>query len=129
MSSLTGLRAEVKILPCPRECPECNGAGSLPGTEGEPDGCPSCDGWGRAPVDDRSLGLSYLAVCGTDTIDISGEGESLNHFVDRVCAEWSLEDEDVCFWELPVKEGSGPVVVAILRANQAGELDLLRMEN
>jgi hypothetical protein len=124
---LTSARAEVKTSP--RTCPACNGAGEVPGFTEELLPCGACNGFGRCRVEARREGMTYLATCGTDTLDVSNEGESLQGFIDRITSEWDLFDEDLTLWENSTLEGSGPVVVALLRAGPAAQLDVLLMEN
>jgi hypothetical protein len=120
--------AEVKVRPC-RTCSECGGSGQVPSQGADIEVlCQSCDGFGRSLVSDRCESRSFVATAGQDTIDTS-DGLSLERFLEKIQDEWDLRDEDLVVWEIGEAEGSGPVVVGILRAGPAAQLDVLLMEN
>jgi hypothetical protein len=120
--------AEIKVSPC-RTCSECGGSGQVPSHGADVEVlCQSCDGFGRSSVSDRCESRSFVATAGQDTIDTS-DGLSLASFLEKIQDEWDLRDEDIVCWELGEAEGSGPVVVALLRAGPAAQLDVLLMEN
>jgi hypothetical protein len=128
MSSLSGLRAEVKTHQSPLTCSECNGGGQASTAAGGMDSCRSCDGLGRVPLEPEARGYSFLATAGLDVLESSLNFETAQEFVARVEDGWELSLEDLTIWLLPddpQDETTGPTLIAILRGGPCGQAETL----
>jgi hypothetical protein len=107
------------VLPPPQFCPRCSGSGWLgydPDTSVSIE-CPECLGWGQAPEPEPVCPACFVAVCGTDEIDV---GLHLGAFLFQLLSDWPMVDSDIVVWECTASEPSTWKVVAVLSPGRAG---------
>jgi hypothetical protein len=101
------------VLPPPQFCPQCRGSGWL---GYDPDSgasieCCLCLGWGQYTEPEPVCPACYVAVCGTDEVDV---GLHLQSFTKQLLADWPMVDSDMVVWECTAGEPSRWRAVAVL---------------
>jgi hypothetical protein len=107
------------VLPPPQFCPQCRGAGWLgydPDSGGSIE-CSLCFGWGQYTEPEPVCPACFVAVCGTDEIDV---GLHLGAFLLQLLTDWPFVDSDIVVWECTAGEPSTWKAVAVLSPGRAG---------